>query len=153
MFASEVRTLLKTGWFREKSDPTGVFSYLAFGSVSEPWTIVEGVKAVPAGHLLVWRTARSACREYWNPLRAGEAAQADQLPVILRDAVMSHLVSDVPVGVFFSGGIDSSALVAVLSHNGVQDEYISRWYLRKQSSMRARTRGRWRGGLAPSITR
>src|ERR1019366_792093 len=50
---------------------------------------------------------------------------ADQLPTILRDAVLSHLVSDVPVGVFLSGGIDSSALVAVLSHNGVRANTFS----------------------------
>ncbi len=125
MFASEVRTLLKTGLVPRKVDPTGVFSYLAFGSVSEPWTIVEGVKAVPAGHVLTLENGSVASREYWNPLRAGEAVQADQLSVILRDAVMSHLVSDVPVGVFLSGGIDSSALVAVLSHNGVQANTFS----------------------------
>jgi asparagine synthase (glutamine-hydrolysing) len=48
-----------------------------------------------------------------------------QLPSILRDAVLSHLVSDVPVGVFLSGGIDSSALVAVMSHNGVRANTFS----------------------------
>ena len=54
-----------------------------------------------------------------------EARRLDQLPAILRDAVLSHLVSDVPVGVFLSGGIDSSALVAVLSHNGVRANTFS----------------------------
>jgi asparagine synthase (glutamine-hydrolysing) len=136
IFASEVRTLLQTGLVPRKLDPTGVLSYLAFGSVYEPWTIVEGVMSVPPGHVLTVDNGSVSSREYWNPLQASSRAHsdassgngiatADQLPAILRDAVLSHLVSDVPVGVFLSGGIDSSALVAVLSHNGVRANTFS----------------------------
>jgi asparagine synthase (glutamine-hydrolysing) len=136
IFASEVRTLLQTGLVPRKADPTGVLSYLEFGSVYEPWTIVEGVMAVPPAHVLTVENGLVSSREYWNPLQAASRAQsnassgngiatADQLPAILRDAVLSHLVSDVPVGVFLSGGIDSSALVAVLSHNGVRANTFS----------------------------
>ena len=136
MFASEVRTLLQTGLVPRKADPTGVLSYLAFGSVYEPWTIVEGVMAVPPGHLLTVENGSVSSREYWNPLQPSSRAEsdassgngiatADRLPAILRDAVLSHLVSDVPVGVFLSGGIDSSALVAALSHNGVRANTFS----------------------------
>ena len=136
IFASEVRTLLRTGLVPRKADPTGVLSYLAFGSVYEPWTIVEGVKAVPPGHMLTVENGSVSSREYWSPLHSFSRAESepvsgdgsatvDQLPAILRDAVLSHLVSDVPVGVFLSGGIDSSALVAVLSHNGVRASTFS----------------------------
>ncbi len=136
IFASEVRTLLQTGLVPRKADPTGVLSYLEFGSVYEPWTIVEGVMAVPPGHVLTVADGSVSSREYWNPLQASSRAESDassgngiatgdQLPAILRDAVLSHLVSDVPVGVFLSGGIDSSALVAVLSHNGVRANTFS----------------------------
>jgi asparagine synthase (glutamine-hydrolysing) len=136
IFASEVRTLLRTGLVPRKADPTGVLSYLAFGSVYEPWTIVEGVMAVPPGHVLTVENGSVSSREYWNPLQSSSRAEletrsgngigtAAQLPSILRDAVLSHLVSDVPVGVFLSGGIDSSALVAVLSHNGVRANTFS----------------------------
>lgn len=135
IFASEVRTLLQTGLVPRRTDPTGVLSYIEFGSVYEPWTIVEGVKAVPAGHVLTLENGSVSTREYWNPLPSSRAesiqqsgngiATADRLPVILRDAVLSHLVSDVPVGVFLSGGIDSSALVAVLSKNGVRANTFS----------------------------
>src|SRR5271163_4404192 len=131
MFASEVRTLLHTGMVPRKLDPTGLLSYLEFGSVYEPWTIIEGVKAVPPGHVLTLKNGSVSIREYWNPLHSSsEAARneipmADQLPPLLREAVLSHLVSDVPVGVFLSGGIDSSALVAVLSHNGVRANTFS----------------------------
>ncbi|MBZ5663359.1 MAG: asparagine synthase (glutamine-hydrolyzing) [Acidobacteriia bacterium] len=132
IFASEVRTLLRTGFVPRKADPTGALSYLAFGSVYEPWTIVEGVKAVPPGHVLTVENGRVDIREYWNPLQPSGNATADPLPAILRDAVLSHLVSDVPVGVFLSGGIDSSALVAVLSHNGVRATTFSLVFQEKE---------------------
>src|SRR5258708_14104722 len=136
IFASEVRTLLQTGLVPRKLDPTGVLSYLTFGSVYEPWTIVEGVRAVPPGHLLTVENGSMSLREYWNPLPSAARHEAEsrlgngdaatkQLTAIWRDAVLSHLVSDVPVGVFLSGGIDSSALVAVLSHNGVRANTFS----------------------------
>ena len=138
LFASEVRTLLQTGQVPRKTDPAGVLSYLAFGSVYEPWTIVERVKTVPPGHVLTVENGSVSSREYWNPLHSAARADSErkssngskdgaeaQLPAILRDAVLSHLVSDVPVGVFLSGGIDSSALVAVLSQNGVRADTFS----------------------------
>jgi len=139
LFASEVRTLLGTGLIPRKLDSTGVLSYLAFGSVYEPWTIIEGVTAVPPGHLLTVENGKVSSREYWSPIPSSPAARSDtsstahtgnadqpaSLSAILRDAVLSNLVSDVPVGVFLSGGIDSSALVAVLSHNGVRASTFS----------------------------
>src|SRR5258708_32041972 len=92
--------------------------------------------AVPPGHLLTVENGWVSRREYWNPLRPSSRAESEassgngiateaRLPAILRDAVLSHLVSDVPVGVFLSGGIDSSGLVAVLSHNGVRANTFS----------------------------
>ena len=138
LFASEVRTLLQTGLVPRKLDSTGVLSYLAFGSVYEPWTIVEGVSRAAARDTCSSVEKGSVSgREYWSPLRQaagrdlgeepspGRDAATDRLPAILRDAVLSHLVSDVPVGVFLSGGIDSSSLVAILSHNGVRANTFS----------------------------
>lgn len=136
-FASEVRTILQTGLVAPGLDPVGVLSYLAFGSVYEPWTIIEGVSAVPPGHALRIKGGVVTTREYCTPLKsvassshsAPDAANgngsAARLPDILRDAVLSHLVSDVPVGIFLSGGIDSSSLVAILSQNGVRPNTFS----------------------------
>src|SRR5207244_41562 len=70
IFASEVRTLLQTGLVPRKADPTGVLSYLEFGSVYEPWTIVEGVMAVPAGHVLTVGDGSGRSRESGNPRQA-----------------------------------------------------------------------------------
>jgi asparagine synthase (glutamine-hydrolysing) len=131
IFASEVRTLLGTGLVPRNPDPAGVLSFLTFGSVYEPWTMVERIKALPPGHLLTLENGSVTIREYWNPLKSSTSAQstdsanAKKLPAILRDAVLSHLVSDVPVGIFLSGGIDSSALVALLRHNGVRASTFS----------------------------
>src|SRR3981081_1789222 len=133
IFASEVRTLLGTGLVPRKADSTGVLSYLEFASVYEPWTLIEGVRPVPAGHLMRVENGLVVSSEYWSSLKDSSEIEspsrngnnANQLSAALRNAVLSHLVSDVPVGVFLSGGIDSSALVAVLSRNGIRPNTFS----------------------------
>jgi asparagine synthase (glutamine-hydrolysing) len=144
LFASEVRTLLKTGLVARKIDPNGLFSFLAFGSVYEPHTIIEGISAIPPGHVVSLDRTGITSRQYWDPLKfvSGSALQSDdarrteiqsadgsdaerKLPALLCDAVLSHLVSDVPVGVFLSGGIDSSCLAALMSIAGVRPATFS----------------------------
>src|SRR5713101_1734828 len=134
IFASEVRTLLQTELVPRKVDATGALSYLAFGSVCEPWTIVEGVRAVPPGHVLTFQQGSLSIREYWSLLldASGRVEEdepsrngAGRLPEILHESVLAHLVSDVPVGVFLSGGIDSSSLVAIMHRNGVRANTFS----------------------------
>ena len=140
LFASEVRTLLGTNLVPRKIDPNGVFTFLAFGSVYEPGTIIEKIFAVPAGHVVSLETGSLEkdtlhIREFWNPLDSANDSSAagnsdaeiatQSLPALLSDAVLSHLVSDVPVGVFLSGGIDSSSLVALMSQAGVRASTFS----------------------------
>ncbi|MFZ3340237.1 MAG: asparagine synthase (glutamine-hydrolyzing) [Terriglobales bacterium] len=139
LFASEVRTLLKTRLVPRKLDPNGLFSFLAFGSVYEPRTIVEGISAVPPGHFISFEKGNVSSHQYWNPLEfigdptteSADARRADggdaerNLPALLCDAVLSHLVSDVPVGVFLSGGIDSSCLAALMNEAGVRPATFS----------------------------
>jgi len=136
VFASEVRTILESGLVPQKLDRNGVLSYLSFGSVYEPWTIIEGISALPPGHVLTLNRGTIVVREYWNPLKSATGGDSvgrqskqngsrEHLPEILRDAVLAHLVSDVPVGVFLSGGIDSSSLVAILSRAGVRANTFS----------------------------
>ena len=133
-FASEIRTLLQTGFAPRKLDPNGLLSYLEFGSVYEPWTIIDNVRSVPAGSIISFAGSKLSVREYWNPLSATDRAGGESessgysrqsLRRALREAVLSHLVSDVPVGVFLSGGIDSSSLVAVMSQAGVRPATFS----------------------------
>ncbi len=143
VFSSEIRTLLRTGFVPPKLDTTGLLSFLEFGSVCEPWTIVEGIRAVPAGSVLTVEKGSVTIREYWSPLQVlpqekweasceNGSGTSGQLSPIIRDAVLSQLVSDVPVGVFLSGGIDSSALVAVLHKNGVRANTFSLVFDEKQ---------------------
>ena len=137
VFASEVRTLLGTGLVQPRVDPAGLLNYLTFGSAYDPLTLVEGVRALPAGHTLTWQAGILRQSSYWDLVdhAAGEGNSAlpansekqtaEHLRPMLEEAVRSQLVSDVPVGVFLSGGIDSSALVSILSRGGVTPSTFS----------------------------
>jgi len=122
-FASEVRALLATGAAERKLSRPAVASYFAFGAVSGPGAIIEGVRSVPPGHTLEVRNGRITTRRYWElPLeRASQATFEDEVrevTPILKDAVRLRLIADVPVGIFLSGGIDSSVLVALATEPG-----------------------------------
>ncbi len=129
VFASEVRTLLASGLVPRKLSRAAVESYLLFGSVSEPMTLVEGVLSLPPGHRMTIALdpqRRSAnISRYWSiaevPARNGHRNENDTVSAakrvrsLLEASVRSHLIADVPVGVFLSSGIDSTALAALAS--------------------------------------
>jgi asparagine synthase (glutamine-hydrolysing) len=122
-FASEVRALLATGAAERRLSPSAIASYFAFGAVSGPGAIIDGIHSVPAGHTLTLRHGRSTLARYWEvPLeRASHATfedEAREVGAILKDAVRLRLIADVPVGIFLSGGIDSSVLVALATAPG-----------------------------------
>ncbi|MGA2099662.1 MAG: asparagine synthase (glutamine-hydrolyzing) [Candidatus Sulfotelmatobacter sp.] len=138
VFASEVRSLLGTGLVAPRLDPAGLENYLTFGSAYDPFTLIDGVSALPAGHSLTWDCGTMQQNRYWDllgdsatspeatPRPVDDVQQAmRQLQPMLEDAVRMQLVSDVPVGVFLSGGIDSSALVSILSRGGVTPSTFS----------------------------
>ncbi|PYU87359.1 MAG: asparagine synthase (glutamine-hydrolyzing) [Acidobacteria bacterium] len=126
-FASEVRALLASGVVPRRLSLDGLVSYLQFGSVQDPLTIVDGVHSLLPGHYLLVDRNEDALQveevACGNHLLAGapvpqiadrrEAVAA--LRKILEESLRLHLVSDVPLGAFLSGGIDSSALVALMS--------------------------------------
>src|SRR5437762_2186907 len=120
-FASELRTLLGTGLVPRRLSLAAVSGYLLFGAVPEPLTLVEDVRALSAGHYLIWRHGRCRLTTYWD-LQFGDEpiAEAEAVELVrdaLDESIRRHLVSDVPVGVFLSGGIDSTALVALASRH------------------------------------
>jgi asparagine synthase (glutamine-hydrolysing) len=139
IFASEVRTLLGTGLVPRRIDRAGLTNYLAFGSAYDPRTLVEGVYALPPGHTLTWGDGNLRVSSYWDLVDDGatreqapppiafenESLAVAQLRPLLEESVRMQLVSDVPVGVFLSGGIDSSALVSILSRGGVTPSTFS----------------------------
>jgi asparagine synthase (glutamine-hydrolysing) len=121
IFASEVRALLATGLTARKISPSALDSYLAWGAIEQPLTIVENIYAVLPGHVLEFKDGRARAEAYWE-LRADkqnkvrdERELIEEMGALLADSVKSHLVSDVPVGVFLSGGIDSGSVMALAS--------------------------------------
>jgi len=151
LFASEVRTLLASGVVARRLSPAALESYLLFGSVCEPMTLVDNVLSLPPGHTMMIPLGMIPLGErraleptpYWNigkrisqtasgrrtaddrghsriVSKNGHAkpepeATAARVRTLLEESVRSHLVSDVPVGVFLSGGIDSTSLAALAS--------------------------------------
>jgi asparagine synthase (glutamine-hydrolysing) len=130
VFASELRALLASDLVPRRLNPVAIDSYLAFGAVTSPWTMVEGVESLRPGEF--WRFKIPELgrplvpdrQKYWQLPFAGQGTKIgydDAVELIrpaLLEAVSSHMLSDVPVGVFLSGGIDSSSLVAALAHCG-----------------------------------
>jgi asparagine synthase (glutamine-hydrolysing) len=120
-FASELRSFLVDPAFKPEISAEAIALYLSFGYVPDPHCIFEGVRKVPPGHCLTWSgEAGHRLREYWSPVReervgitAPEAVE--ELRRLLDDAVRSHLESEVPLGAFLSGGIDSSTVVALMA--------------------------------------
>ena len=121
-FASELAAVLAHGGADGTLSPEGLASYFFSDYVHPPHTIVRGVKKLPPGHTVVWERGRLvAPRAFWQvPLTAGAAvargaddALAEELWRRLGEAVEAQLVSDVPVGIFLSGGVDSSCVAAL----------------------------------------
>jgi asparagine synthase (glutamine-hydrolysing) len=140
MFSSEVRTLLGTGLVPRRIDPAGLVSYLSFGSLYDPNTLMEGVNALAPGCFLTWQGGHVKQVQYWDLVDAelvesshrnrdaGAVRRSEletQVAEVLDESVRMQLVSDVPVGVFLSGGIDSSSLVGILSRNGIRPSTFS----------------------------
>src|SRR6478609_6490341 len=113
-FASEVRSLP-----RSEIDPNALEAFLAFNSIPAPYSIFRDVRKLPAGYVLVWEEdAGVSLTRYARPgpleVRGDDEAElVEELRARLRDSVRAHLLSDVPVGVLLSGGVDSAALAAL----------------------------------------
>jgi asparagine synthase (glutamine-hydrolysing) len=124
LFGSEVRALLATGLVARKLDPVGLNTYLWNGFVVGPHTIIDGVRLLPAGSTLaVAETGERQAALYWQqPAACGDCSDTTKLGQRLVESVQMRLVADVPLGVFLSGGVDSSALAALASR--VSDEPI-----------------------------
>jgi asparagine synthase (glutamine-hydrolysing) len=117
-FASEVRALVASGIVGRAIDAQAAFEFFRTGSVPEPLTLVKGVRALEAGHHMTWRDGDAKLFRYWDVEFPENDPVADPVAATreaLIDSVHHHFVSDVPVGVFLSGGIDSTALVALAS--------------------------------------
>lgn len=122
LFSSEVRTLLKSGLIDKQVEPLAIESYLAYGAIQAPLSIIRGIYSLLPAHYMIYNPNNRNLHtvKYWSPagnstnsLCSNEKETIYQLRDLLEESVESHLVSDVPVGLFLSGGIDSSSIVAL----------------------------------------
>jgi asparagine synthase (glutamine-hydrolysing) len=128
VFASELKALLRDLALRSGVDPVALDDYLAYEFVPSPRSIVLGVNKLQPGHTLTWslEDGTHRLRRYWapelNPYGTGRRRsldeECDELRAVLRESVRKELISDVPLGVFLSGGIDSSAVTAMMTQLG-----------------------------------
>ena len=126
VFASELKALLQDPALRRGVDPVALDEYLVYEFVPSPRSIVRGIEKLRPGHSLTWSLAdrQASVQQYWAPRlnlsngRHDLDAEASRLRDVLRESVRKELISDVPLGVFLSGGIDSSAVAAVMTQLG-----------------------------------
>ncbi len=120
LFASELKCLLAVPGVSREIDPGALDEYLTYQYVPHPNTIFRGIRKLPPAHYAVWRDGRFEVASYWQPdfnqeVRRPLADYAEDLQSRLTDAVRLRLQSDVPLGAFLSGGVDSSIVVGLMS--------------------------------------
>ena len=130
LFASEVTAIVRGGLVPDEASGEALARFLEWGSVPSPLTTVKDVRALPPGHILKISSRGARVERYWDldgaveaARRAAPRAAADAVVATrerLEESVRLHLVSDVPLGVFLSGGIDSSALAALAAEGRPQ---------------------------------
>ncbi|MFA5168805.1 MAG: asparagine synthase (glutamine-hydrolyzing) [Candidatus Omnitrophota bacterium] len=118
-FASEIKTLLKLPFIKKEVDVRALDLYFSLEYVPSPFSIYKGIRKLKPGHFLVYQDSGVKVRPYWNlgNYKSGKDLNfletAERLEHLLKTSVKEHLLADVPVGVLLSGGLDSSALVAL----------------------------------------
>jgi asparagine synthase (glutamine-hydrolysing) len=120
VFASEPKGVLASGVVAPDVDLDGLWHYISLRYLPDRKTMFRGVEKLPAGSTLTWRDGRVETHVYWQPdfrkkKEAPEGAIVDELDSLLRSTVALHTLSDVEVGTFLSGGIDSSTVAAILA--------------------------------------
>jgi asparagine synthase (glutamine-hydrolysing) len=135
VFGSEVKALCASGLVEPALAEDAVAEYFATGHVSGAGTLITGVHKLQAGHTAIWEAGRLRTRRYWapghrvpgtagsadRPVPADPVEAADEFWREFADAVRAQLMSDVPLGVFLSGGVDSSLITAAVVAAGVTD--------------------------------
>lgn len=134
VFASQVKALLVSGLVAAEHEPAGLAGFYLWGSVPEPWTLYRGVYALPGGHWLRVREGVAETPVCWHDIRTawqdeGSVISARELQERVKqavaDSVRAHLVADVPVSVFLSGGIDSGVVAGLATELGAKVEGVT----------------------------
>jgi asparagine synthase (glutamine-hydrolysing) len=126
VFGSEIKALLASGLVPKQLDPAGLRAFLQLGHIPQPWSAIRGVTPLAPGHVGIWRDGEWHTEAYWTLDPHSSATPPPKqlvtnLAEILLDATRNHLVSDVPVLLFLSGGTDSACLAAAARKAGAQN--------------------------------
>ena len=127
-FASEPKALLKLPWIEGRLDPQSLSHYLSYDFIPAPYCIYEDIRKVPPGHKVVYQNGDLRCESYWDldlSDRFGGGMNEKEICDLIWGefcrSVKMRLISDVPLGVLLSGGIDSTSVLAALRYEGVND--------------------------------
>lgn len=121
LFASEIKALLTDKSIPKEIDPIALDSYLSFGYVPSPLSIFKAIRKLPPAHIAVCKPGDFSVRQYWHldmehiASPKSEEEVLEELGGLFDEAVRLRLISDVPLGAFLSGGVDSSAVVASMA--------------------------------------
>jgi asparagine synthase (glutamine-hydrolysing) len=131
LFGSEIKTILQDPDFYPSPNLEAIHLYLAYQSVPAPYSAFNGIKKLPPAHTLLYKNGRVRLRRYWKlsyrekriiKTPQDEIALQEEIIERLREAISIRLMSDVPLGAFLSGGIDSSIIVALMA--GLMDQPV-----------------------------
>ena len=126
VFASEIKSLLEVPGVPREIETAALEEFLRRRYVIAPHTMLRGIRKLEPGHTILVSSAGIQVRRYWDvplrqPRKIAEADALEQTDALLRECLRMHLVADVPLGAFLSGGLDSSAVVGLMSELGVQE--------------------------------
>ncbi len=115
-FGSELKAILEHPEIDRRLSTAGLDCYLSLNYVPAPWTLVDGIEKLLPGHWLEWQDGKVSEDAYWRlpnetPVQRSLASAGEELDFLLQQSVREHMISDVPLGVWLSGGIDSSTIL------------------------------------------
>jgi asparagine synthase (glutamine-hydrolysing) len=119
IFASEIKSLLSSNYYKPQINPKALYQYLRLQYVRWPYTMFDGIMKLPPAHYLTYKDGQISIHRYWKPtiheLENDEKELSTEFYNLLDDAVSLRLISDAPIGLFLSGGVDSSAIATLAS--------------------------------------
>jgi asparagine synthase (glutamine-hydrolysing) len=119
MFASEIKAILLNPAVKREVHHKSLYYFMGYEYVPTPFTLFNNIKKLPPAHTLLFKNNKIKLTRYWDLYfskdKNNETARSDQIYNLLQESVRSRLISDVPLGAFLSGGIDSSAIVGLMS--------------------------------------
>lgn len=124
-YGSEIRAIMKIPGIDDLMDTTAIYDYFSYNYIPAPLSVFRCIKKLIPGHYIVYENGRTSIKKYWSLdpdfINSGRSENewAELIYSRLKEAVRSHLVSDVPLGVLLSGGIDSTAITAIMTRMNV----------------------------------